>query len=199
MCCINNYVRAHQTRRSGRLLHLGFNEVTQFLSKSDVLVALSVFSSPYFFPPIIILFLQYSHKRSWNVTHTGFDVQYFIPNILLRSLFVFVKGRGTCGNGKRNAKIWIDFRKSPRFSLTSPLSQERERSQVALFLLCVVYYIVMAFNTTFNNISAMCQFHWWSMAQYRENHRPVASHWQTLSYNVVLSTPCHEWDSNSQL
>jgi hypothetical protein len=22
-----------------------------------------------------------------------------------------------------------------------------------------------------------------------ENHRPVASHWQTLSYNVVSSTP----------
>ena len=23
-----------------------------------------------------------------------------------------------------------------------------------------------------------------------ENHRPVASHWQTLSHNVVSSTPC---------
>ena len=46
--------------------------------------------------------------------------------ILLRSLFVFVKGSGTCGRGERNVKIWIDFRKSPRFSLSSPLSQERE-------------------------------------------------------------------------
>ena len=26
----------------------------------------------------------------------------------------------------------------------------------------------------------------------RENHRPVASHWQTLSHNVVSSTPPHE-------
>jgi hypothetical protein len=26
----------------------------------------------------------------------------------------------------------------------------------------------------------------------------VASHWQTLSHNVVLSTPCHERDLNSQ-
>jgi hypothetical protein len=43
------YTRAHQTRQSGRLLRLGFNEVAQFLSKSEVLVALSVFSSPYFF------------------------------------------------------------------------------------------------------------------------------------------------------
>jgi hypothetical protein len=26
-----------------------------------------------------------------------------------------------------------------------------------------------------------------------ENHRPVASHWQTLSHNVVLSTPRLSW------
>jgi hypothetical protein len=32
-----------------------------------------------------------------------------------------------------------------------------------------------------------------------ENHRPVASHWQTLSHNVVLSTPHHEQGSNSQM
>ena len=31
-----------------------------------------------------------------------------------------------------------------------------------------------------------------------ENHWPVASHWQTLSYNVS-STPHHEQGSNSQL
>jgi hypothetical protein len=31
-----------------------------------------------------------------------------------------------------------------------------------------------------------------------ENHQPVASHWQTLSHNVVSSTLRHEWDSNSQ-
>ena len=32
-----------------------------------------------------------------------------------------------------------------------------------------------------------------------ENHPPVASHRQTLSHNVVSSTPRHECDSNSQL
>ena len=31
-----------------------------------------------------------------------------------------------------------------------------------------------------------------------ENHRPVASHWQTLSHNAVSSTPRHERDSNTQ-
>jgi len=33
-----------------------------------------------------------------------------------------------------------------------------------------------------------------------ETHRPAASHWQTLSNNVVSNTPClYERDSNSQL
>jgi hypothetical protein len=32
-----------------------------------------------------------------------------------------------------------------------------------------------------------------------ENHRPAASHSQTLSHNVASSTPRHEWDSSSQL
>ena len=32
-----------------------------------------------------------------------------------------------------------------------------------------------------------------------ENHQPVASYWQTLSHNVVSSTPRDEQGSNSQL
>ena len=46
----------------------------------------------------------------------------------------------------------------------------------------------MVFNATFNNISAIS---WQSVLLVdetggpRENHRPVASHWQTLSHNVV--------------
>jgi hypothetical protein len=49
MALISHNSNAHQTWRSGQLLRLGFNEVAHFLSKSEVLVALSVFSSPYFF------------------------------------------------------------------------------------------------------------------------------------------------------
>jgi len=50
----------------------------------------------------------------------------------------------------------------------------------------------MVFNATFNNISVIS---WWSVLWVeetrvpRENHRPAASHWQTLSHNVVSSTP----------
>jgi hypothetical protein len=56
-------------------------------------------------------------------------------------------------------------------------------------------------NTTFNNISVMS---WQSVVLVEktggpgETHRPVTSHWQTWSHNVVLSTPRHEWDSMSQ-
>ena len=32
-----------------------------------------------------------------------------------------------------------------------------------------------------------------------ENNRPVTSHLQTLSHNVVSGTPRHEWGSNSHL
>ena len=34
------------------------------------------------------------------------------------------------------------------------------------------------------------QFYWWRKPG--ENHRPVVSHWQTLSHNVVSSTPRHQ-------
>jgi len=57
------------------------------------------------------------------------------------------------------------------------------------------------FNATFNNISVIS---WWSgllleeTGVPRENHWPVARHWQTLSHNVVSSTLRHERDSNSQ-
>ena len=45
---------------------------------------------------------------------------------------------------------------------------------------------------------------WWSVLLVEEtgvpgeNHRPVASHWQYLSHNVVSNTPRHQLDSNLQ-
>jgi hypothetical protein len=60
----------------------------------------------------------------------------------------------------------------------------------------------MEFNDTFNNISAISWRSVLLVGETRvpgENHRPVASHWQTVSHNVVSSTPRNERYSNSQL
>ena len=59
----------------------------------------------------------------------------------------------------------------------------------------------MVFHTTFNNVSAIS---YWSVLLMveagipDENNQPAANHCQTLSQNVVSSTPRHERDSNSQ-
>ena len=52
---------------------------------------------------------------------------------------------------------------------------------------------VLVFNATLSNIAVI----WWQSVPLveetgvpGENHRPAASHWQTLSHNVVLNTPC---------
>ena len=46
----------------------------------------------------------------------------------------------------------------------------------------------------FNDITAGCQ----ENGVPGENNRPVVSHWQTLSHNVVLSTTRDEQGSNPQ-
>ena len=61
---------------------------------------------------------------------------------------------------------------------------------------------LMVINATLNNISVISL---WSVllvgetGVHEENHQPVTSHSQTLSHNVVSSTPHNERDSNSQL
>jgi len=60
----------------------------------------------------------------------------------------------------------------------------------------------MVFNVTFNNISVISGQSVLMVEETGlpgENHHPVASHWQTLSHNVVSSTPRHERGSSSQL
>ena len=64
-----------------------------------------------------------------------------------------------------------------------------------------VWVGVMVFNVTFNNISAISWRSVLLMAETgvpRENHWHAASHWQTLSHNVISNTHSHERDSNWQ-
>jgi len=44
----------------------------------------------------------------------------------------------------------------------------------------------MVFNATFNNIVILVE----ENEEPGKNQRPFARHWQTLSHNVVSSTPC---------
>ena len=56
---------------------------------------------------------------------------------------------------------------------------------------------VMVFNATYNSISAISLGLVLLVEKTgvpREHHRPFVSHWQTLSHNVVSSTPHHERD-----
>jgi hypothetical protein len=60
----------------------------------------------------------------------------------------------------------------------------------------------MVFNATFKNISVISRRSVLLVEDTRvhgENHRPATSHRQTLSHNVISSTPRHEQGSNSQL
>jgi len=71
---------------------------------------------------------------------------------------------------------------------------------IYIFTFMCRWFVV--FNATFNNISVIS---WQSVLLVeeirvpRENHRPAASHLQTVSHNVVTSTSRYERDSNSQL
>jgi hypothetical protein len=56
---------------------------------------------------------------------------------------------------------------------------------------------VVSFNPTHGEVYSV-RFIGGETVVPRENHRSAASQWQTLSHIVVLSTPRHEWDWNSQ-
>jgi hypothetical protein len=63
----------------------------------------------------------------------------------------------------------------------------------------------MVFNSTFNNILVISWLSVLLMEEtgvLRENHRPAASHWLTLSHDVVSSTPRHKqisWGENVEM
>ena len=60
----------------------------------------------------------------------------------------------------------------------------------------------MVFNTTFNNILVISQAVNFIGGGNRNTWRKPLTYRKSLTnllHNVISSTPCHEWDSNSQL
>ena len=68
-------------------------------------------------------------------------------------------------------------------------------NEIVLFLFWFVVCL-MVFNATFNNISVIS----WRSVLLMEgpggNHQPVASHWQTLSHNIVHLALIEIWTHN---
>jgi hypothetical protein len=81
------------------------------------------------------MFLKFDPYRVWCSIFYSKLINCILFKIIVQHVR-FVKGRGTCGSEERNVKILIDFRKSPRFSLASPLSQLREKSSRPVFTMC---------------------------------------------------------------
>jgi hypothetical protein len=60
------------------------------------------------------------------------------------------------------------------------------------------YLFFGPFAFVFSSARVSSAQYWWLVLLVEEtgvpeeNHRPVQSHWQTLSHNVVSSTPRHE-------
>ena len=89
----------------------------------------------------------------------------------------------------------ISIKKNPDLLIVNELSSADGYLTRLSFHWSFVFWVrgsVMVFNAIFNNISVIS---WLSVLLVeetgvcRENHRPVSSHWKTLSHKVVSSTP----------
>jgi len=73
------------------------------------------------------------------------------------------------------------------------LTINHQTSRLMTYLMVVVYGVERHIQQYFSNIVAVSLLVEETGVP-RENHRPIVSHWQTLSHNIVSP----EWDSNSQ-
>ena len=106
--------------------------------------------------------------------------------LIVKNLIKFdVKSDGTC-----HRSIYVISLLGDRYNCMDYLNYWYDL--IGLYSSNLAWFGYMVPNATFNNISVIS---WQSVLLMEEtgipgeNHRPVASHWQTLSHNVVSSTP----------
>jgi hypothetical protein len=91
------------------------------------------------------------------------------------------------------------WRKAEDPEKTTDLSQVTDKFDHIMlcywFKLYNAVYTLCYWFKLYNTVYTLC--YWFKL--YNAVYTPVASHWQTLSHNVVSSTPRHEWGLNSQL
>ena len=138
----------------------------------------------FFFFLILFCILWFSHDLAMALYNLSFDIRHFITPLIF---FLYFHQCECLVNNERQTLFF--------YFITSilPLFSTLLEYPWCFVATGLVWFIV--FKCTFNNISVIS---WWSVLLVEktgENHWPVASNWQTLSYNVVSSTPRHERDS----
>ena len=123
---------------------------------------------------------------------------YYVYDAFVKSHFIkqtqnYITSLDTCVQSSENDwehswSVWISGISHKNEVMISLHIEEVSLDRLYIYMVVRV----MVFNATFNNISAIS---WRSVLLAEEtrvpgeNHRPVASHWQTLSHKVVVRTP----------
>ena len=123
--------------------------------------------------PYVMVYLL-SNDLRWEVIVHFVDIVEIIDHHCWNFLFIMLYNKSYLIDENKNKSQFLSnlFRRNKKIG-------------------CGLWFMV--FYATFNNISVIS---WRSVLLVEEtgvpgeNHRPVASHWQTLSHNVVSSTPC---------
>ena len=104
------------------------------------------------------MFLKFDPCRVWCSIFYSKLVNCILFKIIVQHIR-FVKGRGTWDSGKETLKFGSIFGSLPDFPSLRP-EVKRERSQVALFLLCVVSPAHMDLFTIYNSYKPIKNWVW---------------------------------------
>ena len=146
---------------------------------------------PYQIEPYLTAFLQLMAFLRWKllkfITYIYIHA-YFIHHKILQDFQILLWNVSARICNKLIKLIKKIFKKKETKIIFKVFLSKLNMNWNHMYLWCLLFICLMVFNATFNNISVIS---WRSVLLVeetrgpRENHRPVPSHWQTLSHNVV--------------